>query len=173
MWRPVDRADARASLGIPRAARVAVWHGRVAVQQKGLDILLSVWEQVCRERQGRDLRLLLIGTGQDAEELQKRIAALPVRNVQWINEYVLDRARMRAFLSAADVYVFLSRHEGFPVAPTEAMACGLPVVAAATNGIPDILEDGEASGGIVVPQGDAGRRCRRVGPAAGRRDTES
>jgi starch synthase len=35
------------------------------------------------------------------------------------------------------------------------MACGLPVVAADANGVPDIFEDGEASGGVVVPRGSA------------------
>jgi glycosyltransferase involved in cell wall biosynthesis len=58
---------------------------------------------------------------------------------------------MRQYLSVADVYVFPSRHEGFPVAPLEAMACGLPIVAAYAPGICDILSEGEESGGLVVP----------------------
>ena len=58
---------------------------------------------------------------------------------------------MRAILSAADVYAFPSRHEGLPVAPLEAMACGLPVVGADANGVEDVVGDT----GIVVPRGDA------------------
>jgi len=53
------------------------------------------------------------------------------------------------------VYAFPSRHEGFPVAPVEALALGLPVVAAAAPGISEILAGGERSGGVVVPVGDA------------------
>ena len=72
--------------------------------------------------------------------------------MQFVEEWVLDRARIRTFLSAADVYAFPSRHEGFAVAPLEAMACGLPIVAADAPGVPDLLACGEACGGIMVPR---------------------
>ncbi|MBV9773873.1 MAG: glycosyltransferase, partial [Gemmatimonadetes bacterium] len=65
---------------------------------------------------------------------------------------VRDRARLRGCLAAADAWTLPSRREGFAVAPLEAMACGLPVVAADVAGVGDVLEDGEASGGVVVPR---------------------
>lgn len=73
----------------------------------------------------------------------------------WIDEYIRDRQKIQQYLSAADVYTLPSRKEGFPVAPIEAMACSLPVVAADVAGISDILAKGEANGGLVVPSGDA------------------
>jgi glycosyltransferase involved in cell wall biosynthesis len=75
--------------------------------------------------------------------------------VLWLNEFVSDRTIIQQYLSAADVYTLPSRQEGFPVAPIEAMACSLPVVAADAPGVSDILEEGEVSGGIVVPREDA------------------
>jgi starch synthase len=152
-WRPGDRAAARKTLGLPRAARVVVWHGRVDFRRKGLDVLLEAWRRVCDERPGRDLRLFLVGTGNDAAEL--RAAAAGVRGLVWVDEYVRDRGRLQTYLHAADVYAFASRHEGFAVAPLEAMASGLPVVAADAHGVGDLLEGGEDAGGIVVPRGDA------------------
>ena len=99
------------------------------------------------------MRLLLVGTGNDAAELRAGIEG--VRGVVWIDEYLRDRARLQTYLHAADVYAFPSRHEGFAVAPLEAMASGLPVVAADAPGVSDLLEAGETSGGIVVPRDDA------------------
>ena len=154
-WKAMDRNEARAALGIPLDAQVVVNHGRIDIQRKGLDVLLEAWEQVYRDRPDKDLRLLLVGTGSDADKLRDRIATMQLQGVIWVDEYVRDRTAIRRYLSAADVYTLPSRHEGFPVAPIEAMACGLPVVAANAPGVPDILEGGEASGGLVVPRGDA------------------
>ncbi len=168
------REKARALLAIPTGARVAVWYGRVERNVKGLDVLLDAWERVCRERPADDLRLLLVGTGGDADWLRQRLERPGLRGVDWRDEYLHDRSALRLRLSAADVFVFPSRHEGFPVAPLEAMACGLPVVAADAPGIPDIFEGGERAGGLVVPRGDSEQFARALGrllddPAARRR----
>lgn len=154
LWNPIDRSEARALLDLPDDARVVVWHGRVELQIKGLDVLLEAWEQICSERPGQDLRLLLVGMGTDAEKLRQRLATSSSYGIHWIDQYV-DRLTIRRILSAGDIYAFPSRVEGFPVAPIEAMACGLPIVAAQASGIPDIVKEGEISGGIVVPCGDS------------------
>ena len=48
-----------------------------------------------------------------------------------------------------------SRHEGFPVAPLEGMACGLPVVATAVPGMAEIMGDKDPLPRITVPLADA------------------
>lgn len=154
-WQAMDRAAARATLDIPLNAQVVVYHGRIELHRKGLDILLDAWQRVLSDRPGRDLRLLLVGTGSDADKLHQLIAHMQVHGVLWVDEYVRDRTAIQRYLSVADVYTLPSRHEGFPVALIEAMCCSLPVVAADAPGVPDILEGGEASGGLVVPRGDA------------------
>jgi starch synthase len=163
-WRPPtpsERTAAREALGIHADARVVAWHGRVLVELKGLDVLLDAWDRCVRERPGREPRLLLVGTGNDAGELRRRIGGR--RDVVWVDEFVRDRARLRGLLAAADLWTLPSRREGFAVAPLEAMACGLPVVAADVAGVGDVLEGGEASGGLVVPCGDAGALAAALG----------
>ena len=154
-WRAEDKSHARQLLQISPDAVVTVWHGRIDFRRKGLDILLHAWQQVCEERPERDLRLMIVGTGNDAEEFREHIARMQPRGLTWVDQYVNNRPLLRRYLSAADVYAFPSRHEGFPVAPIEAMACGLPVVAADASGAAEIFEGGESSGGLLVAPDDS------------------
>ena len=155
LWWPEPRQACRAALGLPGSARVVVCHGRIDIHRKGLDVLIEAWRSLTRAHPDQDLRLHLVGSGQDDGRLAELIAAPPVPGLRWVRRYVNDRAEMRRELSAADVYVLASRHEGFPVAPLEALACGLPVVAAAAPGVTDIFPQDGDDGGVVVPPGDA------------------
>lgn len=155
LWFPEDRAACRAALGWAEEETVVITHGRTDIHRKGLDVLLDAWDAVVAARPCRRLRLRPVGSGPDAPALRARLAARGGEDIRWHEGYILDRPLMRRHLGAADLYVLPSRHEGFPVAPLEAMACGLPVVATDAPGMPEILEGGEAAGGLLVPRGDA------------------
>lgn len=162
-WRAEPRAAARAALGLPDDSRIVVWHGRVDLRRKGLDLLLEAWQRLPGEDRGGKRNLLLIGTGADAALLRTGLGELGDDRILWIDRFVNDRPLVRRYLSAADIYVLPSRHEGFAVAPLEAMACGLPIVAADAPGIADVLPRGEDSGGLVVPREDAGALAEALG----------
>lgn len=59
-----------------------------------------------------------------------------------------------AAMQQADVFLFPSRSEGLPLAPMEAMACGLPVIAACGSSLSEVVENGVT--GVLCPQEDAG-----------------
>jgi len=162
-WTGLSRHDARTRIGFPATSQVVVWHGRVDIRRKGLDVLLQAWRSVTHARPACDLKLLLVGSGNDNEKLSEMIAGLNLTSVVWVKEYVRDQTRLREYLSCADMYAFPSRHEGFPVAPLEAMACGLPLVAADAQGITDILRGGEQAGGLVVPREDPDSMASALG----------
>jgi glycosyltransferase involved in cell wall biosynthesis len=161
-WIAPPRPEVRQELGIAPGALVVAWHGRVHLGIKGLDVLCEAWVQLKKAEDGARRYLLLVGTGTDAVKLRRRIAESRLKDVVWLDRYILEHSRLRDLLTIADVYAFPSRREGFPVAPLEAMACGLPVVAADVPGVSDILENGEESGGIIVPREDSGALARAV-----------
>lgn len=153
IWRPGDRDRARRELGIPPSAEVVAWHGRLDIWKKGLDVLLDAWDVL--SRLPGDRVLLLVGGGRDADGVRARLDGSRLDNVRWVDELLTSPSRIQAQLAAADLYVFPSRAEGFPVALVEAIACGLPAVAADASGVSEILGPEEARAGIIVPREDA------------------
>jgi glycosyltransferase involved in cell wall biosynthesis len=186
LWRPGLREDMRREMAIGPDTCVIAWHGRVQIERKGLDLLLLAWRTLRASRERHDMKMLLVGSGRNRTLLRQMIDELPSpTEVIWIDRYIHDPTILARHLCAADIYCLPSRHEGFSVAVLEAMACGLPVVAADVSGVSDVFGEGERFGGIVVPPGSAGdlaealaslvdnpARRRALGAAARRRVEE-
>lgn len=132
---------------------MVVWHGRVSIDHKGLDVLVEAFAHLARRRP--DLRpvLLLIGAGYDDDALDGLIAGHPDVAIRRVTTFLDGTAALRRLLAAGDVYVLASRHEGFPVSAIEAIACGLPLVATDVAGAPEIVGRDEPAG-LLVPRGD-------------------
>jgi starch synthase len=154
VWYPGNKERAREELTIPEHAQVVIYHGEILLWTKGLDALLSAWEQITNDRPNSDLRLILLGTGADAAHLAHLLKTRHFRGLHWVNQWIQERALIQRYLSAADIYVFPSRSDAFGISIIEAMACGLPVVASCVRGIPDIFPLGEQSGGVLIPPGE-------------------
>jgi len=136
-----DRDHARAQLGIPADAPVAVMVGRL-VPVKEPDVALRVWERVRQHLP--DAQLLIVGGGPLLEALQSS-GAEGVHFLGW-------QADVRPALAAADAALLTSRNEGTPVALIEAAAAGMPSVATRVGGVPSVVRDGET--GLLADRGD-------------------
>jgi glycosyltransferase involved in cell wall biosynthesis len=79
--------------------------------------------------------------------------------VQFI-DFERDSTVLAQYYQAADVYVHAAKSDTFPNTVLEALACGLPVVATAVDGIPEQVEENRS--GFLVQAGDADAMANRV-----------
>jgi glycosyltransferase involved in cell wall biosynthesis len=97
-----------------------------------------------------DVRLVLAGPdGWGAEALAEALARSPVADRVTRLGWVDDGARAD-LLAGASVLAYPSRYEGFGLPPLEAMAAGVPVVATAVGGVPEVVDDAA----VLVPPSD-------------------
>ena len=142
IFRPREKAQCRASLGIQQSAFViAAGAASLADANKNIRWLL---EQLTRLPELQDLVVLLAGEG--AVDIP---AGLNVRMIGGIT----DPAARAIFYGTADIFVSASLMETYGLTLVEAMACGIPVVTFRVGGIPEAVPDGQ--GGILCPSQDA------------------
>jgi L-malate glycosyltransferase len=146
---PLDRRRARMLLGLDDRAFVVTTVARLD-PVKDLVTLLDAFAHV--RTRVPSARLVIVGDGPERQRLEARAAQDDLAGSVRITGY---RADVRALLPAADVYASSSISEGVSITILEAMATGIPVVATAVGGTPEILSDG--TGGILVPSRDPAR----------------
>jgi glycosyltransferase involved in cell wall biosynthesis len=160
-----DGERVRRELGLPPGAPVLIQTATLR-PQKAVEVMIAA--TAILRRTYPELRLLVAGQG-DVARLQG------VASAQGVGDGVLllgPRFDVADLLAAASVGVLSSDFEGMPLAVLEYMAAGLPVVATAVGGVPEIVREGE-TGFLVAPRDPvalAERVSRLLGDPALARD---
>ena len=117
---------------------------------KGPMVLLEAFAAAGRRCDG--LRLMVAGAGTLQQKITARARALGVgARCEFLGVYLRPEQR-QAFMQRLDIFVLPSLTEGTPNSIIEAMSHGLPVVASAVGGIPDMITPDT---GLLVPPNDA------------------
>ncbi len=147
---PEPRADGAARTLAPGEPLTVLQYGKWSPLH-GADVVLAAAELLRAE----PFHFVLIGEGQLSAELRGTIAARGLANVTWLGQ--LPAAELRSHTLAADIClgVFGRSEKAGRVVPNkvfDALACGRPVVTAATDGAREWLREGESA--LLTPAGD-------------------
>jgi glycosyltransferase involved in cell wall biosynthesis/O-antigen/teichoic acid export membrane protein len=154
-------------------------------RMKGQGVLIEAAEMLFGDARLPPFEIVIAGDAPPGQPqwrrwLEQRVAGSPLAPHVELPGFVAD---VPALLATLDVLVVPSTAaESFGLVALEAMAAGVPVVASRIGGLPEVLGDGDAAGGVLVPAGDAralahalhellrdGARRRRLGEAGRQR----
>lgn len=137
------RADARERLVLPANQPVVGWVGRLS-SEKAPDLFLQALAELPPDVHG-----VVMGDGPMLASLQARASHTDLAGRVTFAGLVPDAAK---WLAALDALALTSRTEGTPMILLEAMQAGVPIVASAVGGVPDLLSPREA---MLTPPGSA------------------
>lgn len=118
-------------LGANNSTSLLLYAGRLS-KEKNLGVVPEILVRLLQNSRF-DYRLIVAGEGPFAEDLRNSLERLaPNRSLFMVHQ---DKEKLAALYHAVDIFLHPNPHEPFGIAPIEAMAAGLPLVAPASGGL--------------------------------------
>ncbi len=134
------------SLDLPDGADI-VLHAGALTSEKNHELLFAAWADI--KAAHPTAHLLIAGTGDRESELRHLAASMALDGVHWLG----FRRDIVSVMKRADVFLNTSKSEGLCSSLIQVRRCGVPIVATAVGGVPEVVE--HEVNGLLVPPDDA------------------
>jgi glycosyltransferase involved in cell wall biosynthesis len=151
-----EPSAACAESGMRDAERTILAVGRLS-REKGFPDLVAAVAQLRDLAPSERIRLIIAGDGPEKPRIEERARSLRLLENVILPGHVHD---VRPYYRAADVLAISSTSEGSPNVLLEALAAGVPTVATAVGGVPEMIEDKKSA--LLVPPGDPGAMAQAL-----------
>lgn len=121
--------------------------GRMSIQ-KNHEIIIEAARLLKQDK--RKFVIDLVGKGDKEQELKDMVIQYGLQDV--IN-FIGVHDNVYPLIHQSDCFILPSRYEGMPVTLVESMGCGMPIIASAVGGVPDMITD-EVSGLLIHPNSE-------------------
>jgi glycosyltransferase involved in cell wall biosynthesis len=142
-----NRAALKTAMGFHAEEPVLLVAGRLE-PQKGHAVLLDAMPLV--RRRFPNVRTVFAGEGSLLAQLHQRVTRL---GLQGTVDFVGFQSNIEKWFSIADITILPSFYEGLPLVAIESQASGVPLVASAVDGTPEIVINEQT--GLTVAPGDS------------------
>ena len=137
LFYPISKTKARSNLDLGSDLKILLAVGNL-IPLKRFHLLIDCMYHIVKKNENKNIKLIIIGEGNQRKNLKEQVAQLSLQpNIKFVGR--VNHHEMYLWYNAADLLTVVSESEGCPNIILEALACGTPVLAYSTGGIPEII----------------------------------
>jgi glycosyltransferase involved in cell wall biosynthesis len=153
----IEIGSATSPMPHPSGKKVITYIGRLE-KDKGVYEILAAARQLAKTHP--DIVFWLIGKGPAEKQLKANASKWQINNLDFFGY----QTNIFNYLISSDLFIYPTHHDAAPLAPLEALATGVPVVASRVGGLPEIIDD---HCGRLIPPGNPTALARAIAEAVG------
>lgn len=134
-----DKQFLRTKYGLSKDDIVLIYIGRI-VEEKNIDLIVKSIKKLNKMKNGKKLKLLLVGNGTFKEKIEDMINDEKIKNIFLMNE--MSHNLIPEIINCANIFILVSSFEGTPISVLEALSCGIPVIASKVGDLPKLIFNG-------------------------------